>query len=46
VNVAPSGWFNVFSEATNPLTSALTFAFDLPRDMPDEMRVLLRRIDR
>jgi len=46
VNVQPSGWSRIYPNAKNPLTSTLSAAFHLPRDVPPGFSRLLGKMDR
>jgi hypothetical protein len=46
VNVQPPDWLRIFPNAATPLTSALTGVFTVPRDEPERLKALLKRIER
>ena len=46
MNVQSPHWANLFAKAGNPVTCVLAGAFTLPRDVPDAIDGLLKRLER
>jgi hypothetical protein len=45
VNVQAPKWLRIFPQAASPLTSALSGAFEVPRDVPPALSLLLKRME-